>query len=47
MISAAEGVVKQLDDSLKALQTDYIDLYQFHSGPDALFDNDDTMDDFG
>jgi len=37
----AEDVVKQLDASLKALQTDYIDLYQFHSGPDALFDNDD------
>ncbi len=37
---AAEDVVKQLDASLKALQTDYIDLYQFHSGPDAAFDND-------
>ncbi|WP_261302363.1 aldo/keto reductase [Paenibacillus andongensis] len=37
---SSEGVVKQLDDSLKALQTDYIDLYQFHSGPDDLFDND-------
>ncbi|NEW08161.1 aldo/keto reductase [Paenibacillus sp. SYP-B3998] len=37
---SAEEVVKQLDASLKALQTDYIDLYQFHSGPDSLFDND-------
>ncbi|MBD0380043.1 aldo/keto reductase [Paenibacillus sedimenti] len=37
---SAEDVVKQLDASLKALQTDYIDLYQFHSGPDAVFDND-------
>lgn len=33
-------VVKQLDASLKALQTEYIDLYQFHSGPDHVFDND-------
>lgn len=36
----AEDVLKQLDASLKALKTDYIDLYQFHSGPDAVFDND-------
>ena len=32
-------VLKQLEDSLRALQTDYIDLYQFHSGDDAVFDN--------
>lgn len=25
---------------MKALQVDYIDLYQFHSGPDTAFDND-------
>lgn len=37
--SAAE-VVEQVDASLKALQTDYIDLYQFHSGTDEVFDND-------
>lgn len=37
---AAGDVIKQLDASLKALRTDYIDLYQFHSGPDAVFDND-------
>ncbi|GAA0135037.1 aldo/keto reductase [Paenibacillus sp. YSY-4.3] len=36
----ADDVLKQLDASLKALKTDYIDLYQFHSGPDAVFDND-------
>lgn len=36
----AEDVLKQLDESLKALRTDYIDLYQFHSGPDSAFDSD-------
>ncbi|MFP3123458.1 aldo/keto reductase [Ectobacillus funiculus] len=36
----AEEVLKQLDASLKALRTDYIDLYQFHSGSDEVFDND-------
>lgn len=35
-----EDVVRQLELSLKALGTDYIDLYQFHSGPDAAFDQD-------
>ncbi|MBH5318613.1 aldo/keto reductase [Paenibacillus sp. GSMTC-2017] len=35
----AEGVVAQLDASLKALKIEYIDLYQFHSGPDSSFDN--------
>lgn len=34
------SVLTQLDASLKALKTEYIDLYQFHSGPDAAFDND-------
>jgi aryl-alcohol dehydrogenase-like predicted oxidoreductase len=33
-----DEVRKQLEDSLKALQTDYVDLYQFHSGTDAMFD---------
>jgi len=32
-------VIKQLDESLIALQTDYLDLYQFHSGSNADFDN--------
>jgi myo-inositol catabolism protein IolS len=30
-------VVDQLDASLKALRTDYVDLYQFHSGSDEAF----------
>ena len=33
------GVQKQLDASLKALRIEAIDLYQFHSGSDALFRN--------
>lgn len=36
--SAAE-VEKQLAESLHALQTDYIDVYQFHSGDNACFDD--------
>jgi myo-inositol catabolism protein IolS len=35
-----EAVQQQLEDSLKALQTDVIDLYQFHSGSNEQFDND-------
>jgi aryl-alcohol dehydrogenase-like predicted oxidoreductase len=38
---SAEEVIKQLDDSLKALQTEYIDLYQFHSGNEEAFQHDD------
>jgi myo-inositol catabolism protein IolS len=36
---SAEEVVKQLDDSLRALQTDYVDIYQFHSGGNDVFQN--------
>ncbi|MFN3167173.1 MAG: aldo/keto reductase [Phycisphaeraceae bacterium] len=37
---SAEDVQKQLEDSLAALQTDRIDLYQYHSwGDDAFFDD--------
>jgi aryl-alcohol dehydrogenase-like predicted oxidoreductase len=35
-----ETVRRQLEDSLRALQTDAIDVYQFHSGGDDAFDND-------
>ncbi len=31
-------VRQTIEDSLEALQTDYVDLYQFHSGPDEVFD---------
>lgn len=35
-----QDVVRQLEDSLRALGTDHVDLYQFHSGPDAAYDRD-------
>lgn len=37
-------VVQQLDASLNALGTDYVDIYQFHSGPDGAFDNPDLWE---
>ena len=35
-----DEVRTQLEDSLKALKTDYVDLYQFHSLSDQAFDTD-------
>jgi myo-inositol catabolism protein IolS len=37
---SADQVRTQLEDSLSALGTDSIDLYQFHSGTNAMFEND-------
>jgi len=37
---SARDVAQQLERSLRKLGTDYIDLYQFHSGKDEFFDND-------
>ena len=37
---SAADVLTQLEASLKALQTDYLDLYQLHSGSNEVFDND-------
>ncbi|WP_018931141.1 aldo/keto reductase [Gracilibacillus lacisalsi] len=36
-----DEVLKQLDDSLRSLKTDYIDVYQAHSCTDEEFTNDD------
>jgi aryl-alcohol dehydrogenase-like predicted oxidoreductase len=36
---SCEEVRRQLDASLRALRVERIDLYQFHSGSDALFEN--------
>jgi aryl-alcohol dehydrogenase-like predicted oxidoreductase len=40
-------VLGQLDASLKALRTDYLDIYQFHSGGDAAFDQDELWEMLG
>jgi aryl-alcohol dehydrogenase-like predicted oxidoreductase len=32
-------VLQQLEDSLQALKSDYVDLYQLHSGSNEVFDN--------
>jgi aryl-alcohol dehydrogenase-like predicted oxidoreductase len=41
------GVQKQLDESLKALRVETIDLYQFHSGADEIFQNEKLWDFLG
>ena len=35
-----EQVLRQLEDSLRALRTDYIDIYQIHSATDEVFSDD-------
>jgi aryl-alcohol dehydrogenase-like predicted oxidoreductase len=42
-----QEVVEQLETSLQALRTDYIDLYQFHSGGDKAFDQGDLWEALG
>ncbi|MGH7455201.1 MAG: aldo/keto reductase [bacterium] len=39
-----QEVIEQLEASLKALRTDYIDLYQFHSGSDEVFDQEELWE---
>jgi myo-inositol catabolism protein IolS len=39
-----QEVVQQLEASLKALRTDYVDLYQFHSGGDEAFDQEELWE---
>lgn len=41
---SVSGVQQQLDASLKALRIETIDLYQFHSGSDELFQNHELWD---
>jgi aryl-alcohol dehydrogenase-like predicted oxidoreductase len=36
-----KDVIAQLEASLRALETDHVDIYQLHSGPDEVFDQDD------
>ena len=37
-------MTRQLEDSLRALRTDYIDLYQYHSLSDSEFDDQELRD---
>lgn len=41
---AASDMLRQLEDSLRALRTDTIDLYQFHSGPNDAFNNEELWE---
>jgi aryl-alcohol dehydrogenase-like predicted oxidoreductase len=38
-----DQVVQQLEESLRALRTDYVDLWQYHSLPDHEFDSDELQ----
>lgn len=40
---SADDCLRQLEDSLRALRTDYVDLLQYHSWSDEQFFNDDVM----
>jgi aryl-alcohol dehydrogenase-like predicted oxidoreductase len=39
-----QEVIQQLEASLKALRTDHVDLYQFHSGSNEAFDQDELWE---
>ena len=39
-----QEVLQQLEASLQALRTDYVDIYQFHSGSDQAFDQDELWE---
>jgi aryl-alcohol dehydrogenase-like predicted oxidoreductase len=39
-----KDVLQQLEDSLRSLRTDYIDIYQYHSWGDAQFDDPGVLD---
>lgn len=39
-----DNIIKQLDESLKSLKTDYIDIYQMHSGTDDEFETEGLWD---
>ena len=39
-----KGITNQFNNSLKALKTDYIDIYQFHSGNNSEFDQHEIWD---
>src|SRR3954471_14396437 len=41
---SAQDVQKQLEDSLKALRTDRIEIYQYHSWGDQQYDDADVLD---
>lgn len=41
---AISKVCQQLEDSLRALKTDFVDVYQFHSGTDAQYFNEELWE---